>query len=250
MRIRQFSSWLAGITLLSLSSLVLARDYQIEVALFENVVPQNSILPGDLYFPKVVSAIGLNSAQAANAGFELVDQDLTLSANVEKIIQSRRYRLLRHFAWRQPGLDTKSAQAVRINLGDTMTMYLPEDTEPFDEFIPASAQTEPERVREVNTTEVNGTLKVRLGRFLHLDTRLVFTDTENLHSYRLSQSRKMRSRELHYIDNERFGLLVRILPVEQPPVEPAEEPAEQPAEEPASPADAAPAEQSAPETDG
>ncbi len=48
-----------------------------------------------------------------------------------------------------------------------------------------------------------------------MNTQLVFTDADTQQSFRLSQSRKMRSRELHYIDNPRFGILTRILPVEE-----------------------------------
>jgi len=112
-------------------------------------------------------------------------------------------------------LDNKNAKAIRINIGSAMPIYLPEDVTPYDTFIPASAQPTPSRPRKINTTTISGTLKVRLGRFLHLDTRLVFTDAEKQKSYRLSQSRKMRSSEFHYIDNPRFGLLVKILPLKE-----------------------------------
>jgi len=212
---RSVPLWLVGALLVCISPAALARDYQIEIALFEHVQAPDSVLPGELYYPKVTSAIGLNSDDATQAGFELVNEGLTLTANVESITRARRYRLLRHFAWRQPGLDAGSAQAIRVNLGETMSVYLPKDIGDYDAFVPASAQAAPDRQREITTTELNGTLKVRLGRFLHLESLLVYTDIKNQHSYRLSQSRKMRSRELHYIDNERFGLLVRILPIEE-----------------------------------
>ena len=62
---------------------------------------------------------------------------------------------------------------------------------------------------------------MRLGRFLHMDARLVYTDPETLQSFKLAQSRKMRSGELHYIDNPRFGLLTRITPLEDKALEPS-----------------------------
>ena len=94
-------------------------------------------------------------------------------------------------------------------------MYLPEDIAPYGRFIPASAAPRPDRTRAVRSSTVSGTLKVRLGRFLHLESQLVFTDEESGESYRLSESRKMRSTELHYVDNPRFGLIARILPIEE-----------------------------------
>ncbi|MEE9320184.1 MAG: CsiV family protein [Granulosicoccus sp.] len=198
---------------LSIANPANARDYLIEIVLIENVQGKESGT-GDLYLPKIPAAISLNGDKAAELGFAMVETGLTLTESAEKISKTRRYRILRHFAWRQPGLDNKAAKAIRVNVGKSMTVYLPEDLKPFESFIPAAAEALPDYPREITTTTVNGTLKVRLGRFLHLDSNLVFTDVDTASSFRLSESRKMRSRELHYIDNERFGILTRILPIE------------------------------------
>lgn len=192
-----------------------ARNYLIEVIVFENMEEAQKAASGPLYFPRNNSAIGLNGDKAASLGFALLDEALVLDESAQKIRNSGRYRMLKHFAWRQPGLDAKNAKAIRVNIGKTLPIYVPDDLKPYNKFIPASAQPQPTRTRKITTTTVSGSLKVRLGRFLHLDTRLVFTDTENLKSYRLSQSRKMRSGEFHYIDNPRFGLLVKIVPLEE-----------------------------------
>lgn len=190
-----------------------ARDYLIEVVLFETLAGKQST-NGELYYPKLERTLRLDSEDALAAGFQTVSDGLTLSDNATSIANSGRYRMLRHFAWRQPGLDEKTAIPIQISLGSSMPLHLPDDIKPYDNFIPASAEATPDRPRMINTTTVNGSIKVRLGRFLHMEATLVFTDTETLQSYRLSQSRKMRSRELHYIDNPRFGLLTRILPLE------------------------------------
>jgi len=198
---------------LLLSSNVLAIDYLIEVVLFETVAGRDQEA-GGLYYPKSERSVNLNGDAAAQAGFAIVDEGLTLTENAASIAASSRYKLLRHIAWRQPGLDEDSALPVRISLGNTSTVYLPEDLGPYEEFIPASATVKEDRTLEVKTSTINGTIKVRLGRFLHMETLLVYTDVESQQGFRLSQSRKMRSRELHYIDNPRFGLLTRILPLE------------------------------------
>jgi len=211
--VRKFLLLLLPLVALSIANPVNAKDYLIEIVLIENVQGKESGT-GELYFPKIPAAVSLNSDQAAKLGFAAVETGLTLTESAEKISRSRRYRVLRHFAWRQPGLDNKTAKAIRINTGKRMTVYLPKDLKPFKSFIPAESEALPDYPREITTTTVNGTLKVRLGRFLHLDCNLVFTDAETGSSFRLSESRKMRSRELHYIDNERFGILTRILPVE------------------------------------
>ncbi len=204
----------AAILFVCSTGLARATDYLVDVVVFENMAAARSVSPGPLYYPKLTSAMGLTSDRAASSGFELVEDGLSLAEEAEKIRQSGSYRLLRHFAWRQPGLDNQSSKPIRVNLGRTLPVYISENISAYDKYIPASTQPTGDKTRQLNTTTVNGSLNVRLGRFLHMDVQLVFTDIENSRSYRLTQSRKLRSREYHYIDNERFGLLVRILPIE------------------------------------
>jgi len=206
-------SWFVALLLVGLTGSAHARDYLIEVVLFETLAGKQSSGAG-LYYPKLERPLRLDSEAALAAGFKTVSDGLTLSDNATAIANSGRYRVLRHFAWRQPGLDENSAIPIRISIGSSMPVYLPDDIKPYDNFIPASAEATADRPRMINTNQVNGSIKVRLGRFLHMEASLVFTDADTQQSYRLSQSRKMRSRELHYIDNPRFGLLTRILPLE------------------------------------
>jgi len=190
-----------------------AKDYKVEIIMFEHVKGGSDIQAG-LSFPRLRTSMGLTSDKAREAGFTLLDSDYELNEVADSIKKSGRYRLLKHFMWQQPGLDRKEAKAVRINIGRVSTMYIPQDLSGKGRFIAASASPEPGREREIRTTTVNGNIKVRLGRFLHLETHLVYTDAERQTSYNLLQSRKMRSRELHYIDNARFGIIARIVPVE------------------------------------
>jgi hypothetical protein len=199
-------------TLLSSNS-VHAKDYLIEMVIFETTSGR-TLSAGGLHFPKTGKSIRLNSETAAAAGFVPVEEGLTLTENASAMASSSRYRVLRHLAWRQPGLDEESAIAVRMSIGNQTTIYLPESSRGYDQFIPASLTPSAERPRIASTFTVNGTIKIRLGRFLHMETLLVFTDPETGEGFRLAQNRKMRSRELHYIDNPRFGILTRILPLD------------------------------------
>ncbi len=190
-----------------------AKDYKVEIILFEHVNGGSDIQAG-LSFPRLRNSLGLSSEAAAANGFKLLDSGYELNDAADEIKRSGNYRLLKHFLWQQPGLDSKEAKSVRINVGRVSTMYIPQDLSGKSRFVAAASSPQPGREREIRTTTVNGTLNVRLGRFLHLETHLVFTDAERQTSYNLYQSRKMRSRELHYVDNARFGLLARIVPVE------------------------------------
>ena len=207
----------AGLLAVALSILTpinaFAIDYRVEIILFEHVNGGSDIQAG-LSFPRTQNAIGLTSDTAATNGFTLLDTGYEMNDAADEIKRSGQYRLLKHFIWQQPGLDQNNAKAVRINVGRVSTMYIPQEFSGKSRFTAASAAPQPGREREIRTTTVNGTLKVRLGRFLHLETHLVFTDAERQTSFNLYQNRKMRSRELHYVDNARFGLLARIVPVE------------------------------------
>ena len=203
---------LAGLLLLACALPAAAIDYTVEVVLFEH--RRGSTVGDDRYWvPVPVRALNLGSGEAAAAGFEPAEA-LTLAAEAERM-RANGYRVLRHFAWRQPGLDAANAVPIRVNLGETLNLWTPSEAEPDAAFLPASPSEREDRPRAVQTTTVAGTLKVRLGRFLHLEARLAYDDPDTGTGYRLDESRKMRSRELHYLDNPRFGLLTRIVPVEE-----------------------------------
>ncbi len=191
-----------------------AKDFQIEVVLFENM-RAGPAASASLYVPRLDDAIGLTSDKAREMRYQLIDQPDMLIEYADRIKSSADYRLLRHFAWRQPGLDANETRPIRVNVGSGINVYIPEQYTQYDRFVPAArGPAFAEGSREISTTTVSGILEVRLGRFLHLDARLVFTDPDTGRSYRLDHNRKMRSRELHYIDNPKFGMLVRIIPLD------------------------------------
>ena len=216
--IRCMSAFLA-LSLLLVSGISQARDYLIEVVIFETLAAKD-LSAGGLYLPRIENSLTIGTENAVAEGFLPVEQNLTLTDDAADIAASQRYRLLRHLSWRQPGLAASDARPVRVSLGGIVPMYLPEDLSPYPEFFPGAIEPTQDKERLINSSIVNGTIKIRLGRFLHMDTRLVFTDPDTEQSFRLSQSRKMRSGELHYIDNPRFGILTRITPLDDKALEP------------------------------
>lgn len=190
-----------------------APDYIVELVLFEHLGAQ-APGGGGVWYAAPRSAITLGSESAAARGFVPVEGPLTLADDVDAMTSSGRYRVLQHYRWRQPGLAAADAVRIRIALGSPLQLYVGDDAGGGD-FLPASLQPRPGREREVRTATLDGTLKLRLGRFLHLESRLVYTDVDGGRSYRLDESRKMRSRELHYIDNPRIGILTRIVPADE-----------------------------------
>ncbi len=204
---------LLALALLLGANITQAKDYLIEVVLFETVAGEN-LTAGGLFYPRIENSVRIGSESAVAQGFLPVEQNLKLTEKAASIAASSRYRLLRHLAWRQPGLDADNAVAVRVALGDPVPVYLANDSSSDAEFIRAAANPTLNISEAAETRTVFGTINVRLGRFLHMDTRLTYTDSTTNQSFRLAQSRKMRSSELHYIDNPRFGILTLITPLE------------------------------------
>jgi hypothetical protein len=105
------------------------------------------------------------------------------------------YQPLAHLYWRQPVRAPAAARAIDIEslLGETSGL-------------PGSAR-------------LTGSLRLSVSRYLHLEADLQLmeagassTSYDGLPRYRLQQSRRMRSGELHYLDHPRLGVLVLITP--------------------------------------
>jgi len=189
------------------------RDFVVELVIFEHLGAQ-APGGGGLWAPAPRSALTLGGERAAQAGIVPVQAPLQLAEDVRAMNASGRYRVLQHLHWIQPGLAEDEAIRLNVQIGAPVELFVAEEDDAVGAFLPAAAAPRPDRPRAISTATLSGTLKLRLGRFLHLESQLVYTDLEAGRSYRLNESRKMRSTELHYIDNPRFGILTRILRAE------------------------------------
>lgn len=64
--------------------------------------------------------------------------------------------------------------------------------------------------RWIETDQIHGLVRVTRGKFLHLDTDLVYTDRATGRSWPIKLERKMRSNELHYVDHPLVGMLIHV----------------------------------------
>ncbi|MCO6411158.1 MAG: hypothetical protein J5I92_00280 [Thiogranum sp.] len=174
------------------------RQYDIELLVFRNLVENDG---GERWQPDYSD--WLESADAAPAGSAVVnwlgDSGLRLTRQAAALRASSQYRPVAHFAWRQTVSDRDQAKPVTL---------------------PASGRQ--------GGAWVEGTARVAVERYLHLslDLQLHLPQTasppvDELVAYqeprfRLVEQRRMRSRELHYFDNPRFGVLALITPYEAP----------------------------------
>lgn len=215
------------------------KQYDIEVIIFEDAyaryinseswhknIPEEENLPND-EVDTVVKSEPLTAETYTldeSATFESITPEI-LSIEYKKIKSSSQFNVLFYSAWRQTGLD--KTKAFEINIDELKNAHQ-------------------------NTTKnsLTGNLKVVLARYLHVYSQLeyrrgnvsddkndsakdnsvinslnnLFTDEDKSNAtkpengtYSMQSHRRMRSKELHYIDHPLVGILIQINPVEISP---------------------------------
>jgi hypothetical protein len=245
--------------------------YDVEVVIFKNIkAPQSREFVLPVASPsrgeKIVDLASADSVEEAQEfGFEILPTSkLRMLEIVGRLVESSRYELLLHVAWRQPGLDRESAVPVWLKGGRIygkeytsidnqieMMGSIPYVADPgeetsfeFDaqttEALEQQLQQQRESTSHRGLYELEGKITVALSRYLHTYADLVFrrprltidesttnaaqdeylaaraADTRILNNHRLEEHRRMRSRNLHYLDNPEFGILILITPYEAP----------------------------------
>ncbi len=96
----------------------------------------------------------------------------------KKLDADSRYRTLMHVAWTQSVGPNRKGRAVKIqNISDS----------------------------------VNGFFRIQRGSYLHLITDLEYK-ADGLKYYRLNEKRRIKLREIHYLDHPKFGVFARVTP--------------------------------------
>jgi hypothetical protein len=219
------------------------RYYDIEIVVFENLDPSARVSenwPHEVILetPPLVVDLGQPFPGALPKGFDpkhtfkvTASNQLQLLEEAKLLADSRNYRVLLHTGWRQPGMDVDAALPVHIN----QTFVVDEAGNPLANAPVVGAPV-------VQTTQTRSTLsgyiKVILSRYLHMDVKLAYTTkiplaTETVMTaaqlgsedatplsppkpivYFLDETRKMRSKEVHYLDNPVLGVLLLATPYE------------------------------------
>lgn len=186
---------------------------------------------------------------------QLPDESLTLTEIAASLNASSHYVPILHIAWRQPV--PAKAEATRIylhsNIGQ-LDSEAPIELASIDELITPQDLLEPPMLlatpgapedvpgSTAMLSRLDGTLTLYLGRYLHLEADLLYRNqTEPMEPntffvsldaeeqpqtlFRMHQTRRMRSDELHYFDHPMFGMLAQFTPYElpEPEVAPVDE---------------------------
>lgn len=174
------------------------RQYDIELLVFRNLVENDG---GERWRPDYRDWFETAEDRPTDTAVVnwLGDSGLHLTRQAAALRASSQYRPVAHLAWRQTVFDRDRAKPVAL---------------------PATGRQ--------SGAWVDGTVRVAVERYLHLflDLQLHLPQTASapedelqVHQeprFKLVEQRRMRSRELHYFDNPRFGVLALITPYEAP----------------------------------
>ena len=168
------------------------NTYVVEIVVFTTKLPQ---LEGDELWTldaKQIAGPQVDATQPASMSTS-VSFFATTVADLEK---DGRFRILAQQRWVQT-IEAKSASLpVRIHAANPK-----------------------------NPGELDGTLRIYLSRYLHMDINLVYQEgvseggfmgvatNPGKIGYRIHEQRRIKGQETHYIDHPKFGALVRLTPV-------------------------------------
>ncbi len=202
------------------SQAAISKDYVVEIIFFASTSANtNSVhISTQAVVPDLSGSISLDSSAQSNGFVPLTSDTFSLSEKANALNKSGKYKVLKHVSWLQPGLAKEDAIAVQIHAGKNYKDEFKErsftQADFNDQMIPAN--------HPVN--ELDGTVKIVLGRYLHLYTDLVYRKTFSISSndvlgrsyvladFPIKTHRKMRSSTLHYIDHPYLGILIEIRP--------------------------------------
>lgn len=172
----------------------------------------------------------------------LKDEELELTESFKKLKRSRNFKPLLHVAWRQPTYGKKHAQTILLYEGMTKPDVV------------KSKNTKSKNEKNIGPINPRfaGTIRLSVARYLHFAADLVYrtpatqrvaipmasdelwNDTpyqslfdpqgpavkleswKAMRGFRLKESRRMRSKRIHYLDHPFLGIVVLITPVELP----------------------------------
>lgn len=204
-------------------------DYKVEMIIFAQTNDQAFFSEHWPLQDGLKGSTSINEAKEQTGDFKLLaNTEFTLGQAEKLLSSSPRYEILSHIAWQQPGLAEDKAMDMAISGGKDYRDTYPERMESRWEVNDQGDIVEVPGPRTLN--ELDGSVKLVLGRYLHIYTDLIFrkpviverldeetqelTETRTLFDIPIQSHRRMRSRELHYIDHPMAGILIEVTPLE------------------------------------
>ncbi len=178
-----------------------ATWYKIELLLFINQDTQDFVPAFTLDDPGRPDPADTLPLRGTDAPYPLLSANQrSLNAHRRQLDSSGRYESIAHFAWNQPVSRKSQTLSFQIPAPNTTAFGPP---------------------------VLQGSIRMTRGRYLHAKLDLVYRERDlndpvqrqgdfrepAFRLYRMQQRRRMRSRELHYLDSARIGALIVAKPL-------------------------------------
>lgn len=179
------------------------------------------------------------SARDTLAYQTLAENELKQLALWQKLRGSAYHKPLLHLGWRQSSAAGESTSVVRVHTG--LSLWEQQAVNEKGQLTPLLDNVITAEALVPVQAEILGTLQVTRQRYLHVQADLLFRDWANPEletgplaqnqpgqwsgiemqpfqaaTYRLNETRRLRSNRLHYLDHPKFGMVVIITPFEFP----------------------------------
>ncbi len=166
-----------------------------------------------------------------------------LKQEAKLLTENNRNKILLHTSWRQPGMSSDTALPIHFKRNFITTISaLPEQPVTDPTISPETSASEPPKpddqtIRSQVTQSksiLEGYIRIILSRYLHADVNLTYTtglppaststvtalsapeDEKEIvqapNVFHLQQTRKMRSKEVHYLDHPVIGVIILATP--------------------------------------
>jgi hypothetical protein len=211
--------------------------FEVELIVFRQTGPDQSLTetwPDAPGRPAVDEALEPEPDAVDTIPFMALPQERSrLVKEWEALKKSPRFEPIAYFAWVQPPFERGAAPAVRIASPlppepDPALVAVPADAEPppppFGGGTDASAAEPAIPALPPLRTPLDGTATLGLQRYLYLTLDLVLLPADmpadwtprpegtTFGGFRLTETRRMRSKELHYFDHPLFGVVALVTP--------------------------------------
>lgn len=203
-------------TLLSTSSLSLADEtgYEVEVIIFENANGRYLNSEDWSYNDTLhtVEADKFHNPTSKDPEFKELDwTSARLAKNLKRLLGNKNYKVLVNKRWKQTGLDRKES------------LNIPIDTTPANANA-AIATDSDDFIGNINPESnldsyITGDVKLIMSRYLHFNVNLKYFKPQlnnsaeyEFKSFPIVSERRMRSKEVHYIDHPLVGVVVLATP--------------------------------------
>jgi len=228
------------------------RYYDVEIIIFENTTPKysqsefwkkNYIQVEPETYVQIGQPLTVALPEKYNPllSFQYIESEsYRLNDIATNLNESNRHRVLLHSAWRQPGLSKDEAINVKIDhfiptVNNIDNEQLTTDENNIDDKqistneYNLNASSDEEATPENKGYVLSGYIKLILSRYLHLKFDLIYHELKEESAelfisdefgednllpdvFHLLQQRRLRSKELHYIDHPVISIVTLITP--------------------------------------